>query len=136
MEHDLLNIVFLPDEAIEESVEVDGSVIDYAKGPGRRIVSIEVLDASKRTCPIHFHSWTSPLYVVVVRQIRAVNLPDGSCTSPLVKGRLGGGSDFTSTSPPYKEGDSNPLPCPPTPLSHYPVRVYSRSDMLHLPFGS
>ena len=45
--HDLLNIEFLSDEAIAESVELDGVIIDYAKD--RRIVSIEILDAGKRT---------------------------------------------------------------------------------------
>ncbi|MBI4685671.1 MAG: DUF2283 domain-containing protein [Nitrospirae bacterium] len=45
--HDLLNIEFLSGEAISESVELDGIVIDYSKGGG--IVAIEILDASKRT---------------------------------------------------------------------------------------
>lgn len=45
--HDLLNIQFLANVAIEDSVEMDGVVIDYAKD--KRIVAIEVLDASKRT---------------------------------------------------------------------------------------
>ena len=46
-EHDLLNFEFLPDVPIDESLEVDGVVIDYAKD--KRIVAIEVLEASKRT---------------------------------------------------------------------------------------
>jgi uncharacterized protein YuzE len=46
-EHDLLNIEFLADVPIDDSLEVDGVVIDYAKD--KRIVAIEVLDASKRT---------------------------------------------------------------------------------------
>ncbi len=46
-EHDLLNIEFLADVPIDDSLEVDGIVIDYAKD--KRIVAIEVLDASKRT---------------------------------------------------------------------------------------
>lgn len=46
-EHDLLNIEFVADVPIHDSLEVDGVVIDYAKD--RRIVAIEVLDASKRT---------------------------------------------------------------------------------------
>lgn len=46
-EHDLLNIEFLKNVPIDDSVELDGVVIDYAKD--RRIVAIEVLDASKRT---------------------------------------------------------------------------------------
>jgi len=45
--HDLLNIEFLANVPIDDSLEVDGVVIDYAKG--KRIVAIEVLDASKRT---------------------------------------------------------------------------------------
>jgi uncharacterized protein YuzE len=45
--HDLLNIEFLANVPIDESVELDGVVIDYAKD--KRIVAIEVLDASKRT---------------------------------------------------------------------------------------
>ena len=45
--HDLLNIVFLANVPIDDSVEMDGVVIDYAKD--KRIVAIEVLDASKRT---------------------------------------------------------------------------------------
>ena len=46
-EHDLLNIEFLKSVPIDDSVELDGVVIDYAKD--KRIVAIEVLDASKRT---------------------------------------------------------------------------------------
>jgi uncharacterized protein YuzE len=45
--HDLLNIEFLADVPIDDSMEIDGIVIDYAKD--KRIVAIEVLDASKRT---------------------------------------------------------------------------------------
>jgi len=45
--HDLLNIEFLANVPIDDSLEVDGVVIDYAKD--KRIVGIEVLDASKRT---------------------------------------------------------------------------------------
>jgi uncharacterized protein YuzE len=45
--HDLLNIEFLANVRIDDSVEIDGVVIDYAKD--KRIVAIEVLDASKRT---------------------------------------------------------------------------------------
>jgi uncharacterized protein YuzE len=45
--HDLLNIEFLANVPIDDSVEMDGIVIDYAKD--KRIVAIEVLDASKRT---------------------------------------------------------------------------------------
>ena len=45
--HDLLNIEFLANVPIDDSLEVDGVVIDYAKD--KRIVAIEVLHASKRT---------------------------------------------------------------------------------------
>ncbi len=45
--HDLLNIEFIVDEAIAESVELDGVIIDYSKDG--RIVAIEILDAGKRT---------------------------------------------------------------------------------------
>jgi uncharacterized protein YuzE len=45
--HDLLNIEFLSDEAIAESAELDGVIIDYARDG--RIVSIEILDAGERT---------------------------------------------------------------------------------------
>jgi len=45
--HDLLNIEFICDMDIEESIEVDGVIIDYSKD--RKIVSIEILDAEKRT---------------------------------------------------------------------------------------
>jgi uncharacterized protein YuzE len=45
--HDLLNIEFLTDVPIDDSMEVDGVVIDYAKD--NRIVAIEILVASKRT---------------------------------------------------------------------------------------
>lgn len=45
--HDLLNIEFITEETIKESVELDGVIIDYAKDG--RIVAIEILDAGKRT---------------------------------------------------------------------------------------
>ncbi len=45
--HDLLNIEFISDVEIADSVELDGIIIDYAED--RRIVDIEILDASKRT---------------------------------------------------------------------------------------
>ena len=51
--HDLLNLEFLSGIAIEESIELDGIIVDYAKD--RRIVAIEVLDASKRTAPDPLH---------------------------------------------------------------------------------
>jgi len=46
-EHDMLNIEFVSDEPIMESIELDGVVVDYSKDG--RIVSIEILDAGKRT---------------------------------------------------------------------------------------
>lgn len=60
--HDLLNIEFVSGVAIEESVELDGVIIDYAQD--RRIVAIEVLDASKRTTadPLHL------IDVAIIRQ--------------------------------------------------------------------
>jgi len=45
--HDLLNIEFIVDEAITESVELDGVIIDYSSDG--RIVAIEILDAGRRT---------------------------------------------------------------------------------------
>ena len=45
--HDLLNIEFVQDEAIDESMEMDGIIIDYSKD--RKIIGIEILDAGKRT---------------------------------------------------------------------------------------
>jgi len=45
--HDLMNIEFLSDEEVAESVEFDGIIIDYSKD--RRVVSIEILDVGKRT---------------------------------------------------------------------------------------
>jgi len=45
--HDLLNIEFITVESIAESVEFNGVIIDYSKDG--RIVSIEILDAGKRT---------------------------------------------------------------------------------------
>ena len=45
--YDLLNIEFVPDKDIAESIELDGIVIDYSEN--REIVAIEILDAGKRT---------------------------------------------------------------------------------------
>ncbi|OIP86967.1 MAG: hypothetical protein AUK24_10120 [Syntrophaceae bacterium CG2_30_49_12] len=42
-----MNIEFISEEPIAESVELDGVIIDYSKD--RRIVAIEILDAGKRT---------------------------------------------------------------------------------------
>jgi uncharacterized protein YuzE len=51
--HDMLNLEFLSGMEIGESVDMDGIILDYAKD--RRIVAIEILDASKRTTqdPLH-----------------------------------------------------------------------------------
>ncbi len=45
--YDLLNIEFIAEEPISDSVELDGIVVDYSKDG--RIVAIEVIDAGKRT---------------------------------------------------------------------------------------
>lgn len=45
--HDVLNIEFLNDVPIADSVEFEGIVMDY--DANRRIVSLEILDAGKRT---------------------------------------------------------------------------------------
>ncbi len=45
--HDILNIEFLKEVPISDSVELDGVIVDYASD--RRIVSVEILDAGKRT---------------------------------------------------------------------------------------
>ncbi|OGX04230.1 MAG: hypothetical protein A3G87_08895 [Omnitrophica bacterium RIFCSPLOWO2_12_FULL_50_11] len=45
--HDVLNIEFLRDVPIADSVELEGVIVDYAAD--RRIVSLEILDAGKRT---------------------------------------------------------------------------------------
>lgn len=44
--HDIINIEFLEGVKIENSVETDGVIFDYDKD--KRIVSIEILGASKR----------------------------------------------------------------------------------------
>jgi len=44
--HDIVNIEFLQDVNIEDSIEVDGIIFDYSKD--KKIVSIEILDAKKR----------------------------------------------------------------------------------------
>jgi len=46
-QHDVLNLEFISDEPIVDSLELNGIIIDYTKD--NRIVSIEVLDAGKRT---------------------------------------------------------------------------------------
>jgi len=45
-ESDIVNIEFLPEVGIEESVEEDGIIFDYSKD--KKLVSVEVLDAKKR----------------------------------------------------------------------------------------
>ena len=45
--HDLLNIEFISGEAIADSAELDGVIVDYSQDG--RIVAIEILDAGKRT---------------------------------------------------------------------------------------
>jgi uncharacterized protein YuzE len=59
--HDLLNLEFLSNVEIDDSVEIDGIILDYAKD--RRLVAIEVLDASKRTTK-------DPLHVIDVAIVR------------------------------------------------------------------
>jgi len=45
--YDLLNIKFIDEEKIKESIEFDGIIIDYSEDG--KIISIEILDAGKRT---------------------------------------------------------------------------------------
>ncbi|MDI9391271.1 MAG: DUF2283 domain-containing protein [Synergistota bacterium] len=45
--HDFLNIEFIANEAIAESIEIDGVIIDYSEDG--KIIAIEILDAGKRT---------------------------------------------------------------------------------------
>jgi len=45
-DHDVMNIEFLAEGKIADSAELDGIIIDYDKE--RRIVSLEILDVSKR----------------------------------------------------------------------------------------
>jgi uncharacterized protein YuzE len=45
--HDVMNIEFLSEEKIVDSVEFEGIIIDYSKDG--KIVAIEILDAGKRT---------------------------------------------------------------------------------------
>jgi uncharacterized protein YuzE len=46
-QNDILNIEFIPEEAIVDSIELDGIIIDYSKD--RKVISIEILDVGKRT---------------------------------------------------------------------------------------
>lgn len=60
-DHDILNIEFLEDEVIDDTIEYDeGILIDYSKE--RKIVSLEILDASKKIS----HSPTDLLNFVVL----------------------------------------------------------------------
>ena len=59
--HDLLNIEFLKGVPIIGSVEFDGVIVDYADD--RRIVSVEILEAGKRTT-------TDPREVIDVAIVR------------------------------------------------------------------
>ena len=46
-DHDILNIEFLEDEKIDDTIEYDeGILIDYTKE--KKIVSLEILEASKK----------------------------------------------------------------------------------------
>ncbi len=45
-EHDIINIEFLADTEIDDSIEIDGIIFDYTKD--KRVVSVEILDARKR----------------------------------------------------------------------------------------
>lgn len=44
--HDIMNIEFLEDVEIDDSVEIDGIIFDYSKD--KKLVSLEILDAKKR----------------------------------------------------------------------------------------
>jgi len=44
--HDIMNIEFLVDEEVADSVESEGIIFDYSKD--RKIVSLEILDVGKR----------------------------------------------------------------------------------------
>ncbi len=60
-DHDILNIEFLEDETIDDTIECEeGILIDYSKE--KKIVSLEILDASKRIS----HNPMEPLSFVVL----------------------------------------------------------------------
>ena len=46
-QHDILNIEFIAEEDIAESIELDGVIIDCSKD--RKIVTIGIIDAGVRT---------------------------------------------------------------------------------------
>lgn len=60
--HDLMNIEFLSGVEISESVEMDGIIFDYDKD--RHVVSIEILDVSKRIT----HSPLDKIDFAVIRE--------------------------------------------------------------------
>ncbi len=47
--HDIMNIELIDNAEIEESVELDGIIIDYTKE--KKIASVEILDVGKRIKP-------------------------------------------------------------------------------------
>lgn len=62
-DHDILNIEFLEDEPIDDTIEYEeGILIDYSKE--KKIVSLEILDASKRIS----HNPTDLLSFVVLNK--------------------------------------------------------------------
>ncbi|MDI6654779.1 MAG: DUF2283 domain-containing protein [Candidatus Hydrothermarchaeota archaeon] len=48
-QHDIMNIELISGAEIEESVEVDGIIIDYTKE--KKVASVEILDVGKRAEP-------------------------------------------------------------------------------------
>jgi uncharacterized protein YuzE len=70
--HDLLNPEFLVGVEVEESLEIDGVILDYAKD--RRLVAIGILDASKRTTQ-------EPLQRLDVSIVRGVATSSGADSS-------------------------------------------------------
>ena len=71
--HDLLNIEFVSNEPIAESVELDGVIIDYSNDG--RIVAIEILDACKRTTK-------GPLDLLDLTIVKEKVVPDILCPPP------------------------------------------------------
>jgi len=69
--HDLLNIEFVAEETIAESVELDGVIIDYSKDG--RIVAIEILDAGKRTTK-------NPLEFIDLSIVKEKKWHEGKCS--------------------------------------------------------
>lgn len=54
-EHDLMNIEFISEEPMADSVEFDGIIVDYSKD--RKIVAIEILDVGKRSAKYPLESF-------------------------------------------------------------------------------